>query len=132
MKIWILIRILIRRIYKRKWIGWNSSAYALSVFIIVLLFISMAILLEASLNINGFVKLSLSGRFPLAPVAFLVFIVFFFVFNVLSKNKIDRPVLKRLLYEGNKVPKSAVQIILIILTLICVAIIVINVPKIIN
>lgn len=99
-KIWLCYFLFIKRSYRKRWDGINSSVNALAIVCVFTIILFISIVLERILELNGFLFLLRQGL-PLAPIAMLISFVLllsaFIIFSKLrlkDKRKMYREVIK--------------------------------------
>ncbi len=100
-KIWLCYFLFIKKSYKKRWDGINSSVNALAIACVFIILLFISIVLEMILEFNGFSFLMKQGL-PLAPIAMLIsFVILLPIYIIFSrlrlkdKRKIYREVIKK-------------------------------------
>jgi hypothetical protein len=87
-KIWLCYFLFIKRIYKKRWDGVNSSVDALAIACLFIIVLLVLIVLEIILEFEGFLCL-LEQDLPLAPIAMLIgFLILLPVFIIFRKQRL--------------------------------------------
>src|SRR5690554_3173488 len=97
----VTYRILIRKVYKKRCRERALAADALSMFLLLVNFITIVFVFEVFTSIKGFAFFSLNVNLPLAPIAVGVFFVFYLCLKVFS--------VKRTKYEKVAMIKKAIR-----------------------
>lgn len=100
-KIWLYYFLFIRKNYKKRWDGINSSVSALGMACIFIILLFISIVLEMLLEFNGFLFL-LKKDLPLAPIAMIIsfvillpVLILFSRFRLKNKKKVYREVISK-------------------------------------
>ncbi|HBH06461.1 MAG TPA: hypothetical protein DDX92_07645 [Flavobacteriales bacterium] len=86
-KFWVFYRIFVRKVYFKRTKGFGTASENAAFLLVVINFITIALLSEAIFNYSGLVRLSLSRNIPLGPISGALFFVVALMISLIYPNK---------------------------------------------
>jgi len=104
-KIWIVYYLFIKKIYKKRWKGLSSSAFALAKVCLLIIILFIVELSELLFNYKG-LSLLYKKEIPLSALVFIFSLVLFMIWhlvNAVFKPKLGITEKKRILVKVNQI-----------------------------
>jgi hypothetical protein len=125
MSYWIYLRFLIRRIYKKRWPDWNSSAQLLAETMVFVFILALIVVIELIFPVKGIIWLKHLWNVPLVVFGGVATLCYFFIKIILSlyQKNIKFSQKKRAYEKSMTIPRDVIIVSLIVYIVFCFGII---------